>query len=259
MRDITATVIQSSLVWENPAANIEIFSSYIEQIKDKPDIVILPEMFSTGFSMQPDSVAETMEGTTVSWMRKAAIRGGFHLTGSLAIREDGKYYNRLIWATPDDAIITYDKRHLFRMADEHLVYTAGNSHVTIHVGEWNVRPFICYDLRFPGWCRNINHSYDIAIFVANWPEKRAHHWKTLLLARAIENQCYVIGCNRTGFDGNGITYAGDSSIIDYQGRILARQSGGEGMISVRLSKEELETYREKFPVWMDADENFYIK
>lgn len=254
MLDLTATVIQTSLVWENPQANIEIFSSFINQMKNTPDIVILPEMFSTGFSMKPETIAETMNGPTVSWMRQTSRREGFHIAGSIAIKENGRYYNRLIWATPENTIIAYDKRHLFRMADEHIVYTAGNSLATIKIGEWNIRPFICYDLRFPVWCRNVAHTYDIAVFVANWPEKRASHWKTLLAARAIENQCFVIGCNRTGFDGNGITYAGDSSIIDFQGRILARQSGGEGMLTVRLSKEELQTYRENFPVWMDADE-----
>lgn len=254
MFDITATVIQASLAWENPEANIEIFTAFIAQMKEKPDIVILPEMFSTGFSMKPESIAETMQGRTVAWLRKTAAREGFHIAGSIAIRERGRFYNRLVWATPENTLITYDKRHLFRMADEHLVYTAGSSLVTIEARGWKIRPFICYDLRFPVWCRNASQAYDIAVFVANWPEKRASHWKTLLAARAIENQCYVIGCNRTGFDGNSITYAGDSSIIDFQGRILARQSGGEGMLTVRLSKEELEAYRENFPVWMDGDD-----
>ncbi len=254
MFDITITLIQANLAWENPEANIEIFTTFIAQLKEKPDIVILPEMFSTGFTMKPESTAETMGGQTVAWLRKTAVREGFHIAGSIAIRDKNRFYNRLVWATPENTIITYDKRHLFRMADEHLVYTAGSSVVTIEAGGWNIRPFICYDLRFPVWCRNVHHAYDIAIFVANWPAKRAAHWKTLLAARAIENQCYVIGCNRTGFDGNSITYSGDSSVIDYQGRILARHSEGEGMLTVRLSKEELESYREHFPVHMDADE-----
>ncbi|HPA73115.1 MAG TPA: amidohydrolase [Spirochaetota bacterium] len=254
MRDLTITVMQANLRWEDAAANRELFSERIASLKERPDLVALPEMFTTGFTMNAEAVAEEMDGPTVEWMTATARGGAFHLAGSLVIREEGRFYNRLVWACPDGKIISYDKRHLFRMAGEEQVYSAGSSLLTARVEDWKIRPFICYDLRFPLWCRNRNGDYDAALYVANWPEKRASHWKTLLAARAIENQCYVIGCNRTGFDGNGVTYSGDSSVIDYQGRVMIRETGGEGVLTVRLSGDELDAYRKSFPVWMDADE-----
>lgn len=253
MRDLTITIMQANLKWEDAAANRSMFSERLASMKETPDLVALPEMFATGFTMNAEAVAEEMDGPTVEWMINSARSGRYHLAGSLVIREEGRYYNRLIWAFPDGEIITYDKKHLFRMAGEERVYTAGDDVVTARVDGWKIRPFICYDLRFPLWCRNRNNDYDAALFVANWPEKRAAHWKTLLAARAIENQCYVIGCNRTGFDGNGVTYSGDSSVIDPQGRVMVRESGGEGMLTVHLSRELLDDYRKSFPVWMDAD------
>ncbi len=254
MRDLTITVMQANLRWEDAAANRELFSERIASLKERPDLVALPEMFTTGFTMNAEAVAEEMDGPTVEWMIETARGGGFHLAGSLVIREEGRFYNRLVWACPDGKIIIYDKRHLFRMAGEEQVYSAGSSLLTARVEDWKIRPFICYDLRFPLWCRNRNGDYDAALYVANWPEKRASHWKTLLAARAIENQCYVIGCNRTGFDGNGVTYSGDSSVIDPQGRVIVRETGGEGVLTARLSGDELDAYRKSFPVWMDADE-----
>ncbi len=255
MRDLTVTVIQTNLIWEDPGSNLAMFSEKISSFKEAPDLVVLPEMFTTGFTMNPAGFAEKMEGPTVDWMLQTASEGKFHLIGSIAIREEGQYYNRLVWAFPDGDLLTYDKRHLFRMAGEEKVYTPGNSHVTARAYGWMVRPFICYDLRFPLWCRNHGNEYDIALFVANWPERRASHWKTLLEARAIENQSYVIGCNRTGFDGNGIAYSGDSCIIDPLGRIIIRETEAEGIITAHLSCAELASYREKFPVWKDADGN----
>jgi predicted amidohydrolase len=253
MRDLTVTIMQANLKWEDPGANIAMFEERISSLRDKSDLVVLPEMFTTGFTMNAERVAEEMDGPAVEWMVRTARTSGFNLAGSLVIREEGRYYNRLVWSFPDGEIITYDKRHLFRMAGEERVYSTGNSLVTARIDGWKIRPYICYDLRFPLWCRNRNNDYDAALFVANWPEKRAHHWKTLLSARAIENQCYVIGCNRTGFDGNGVTYSGDSSIIDPQGRVLIRETGGEGLLTMRLSAEALAEYRKSFPVWMDAD------
>ena len=253
MRDLTVTIMQANLKWEDAESNRAMFEERMMSIREETDLMVLPEMFTTGFSMNAEDMAEDMKGPTVRWMSRLAERGGFHLTGSLIIREGDAFYNRLIWAFPDGEILYYDKRHLFRMAGEERVYSSGDSLLTVRVKGWKIRPFICYDLRFPLWTRNRDNAYDAALFVANWPEKRAHHWNTLLAARAIENQCYIIACNRTGFDGNGVTYAGDSCIIDHQGRILMRESGGEGILTVRLSMEDLIRYRESFPVWMDAD------
>jgi len=253
MRDLTVTVMQANLKWEDPASNLAMFDERISRFKETPDLVVLPEMFTTGFTMEPARVAEEMEGPSVEWMVRTANEGNFHLAGSLAVRDGGAFYNRLVWAFPDGEILTYDKRHLFRMAGEDRVYSPGDSLVTARVHGWRIRPFICYDLRFPLWCRNHDNGYDAALYVANWPEKRAAHWKTLLAARAIENQCYVIGCNRTGFDGNGVTYSGDSSVVDPKGRVMMRETGGEGVLTVRLSYADLAAYRESFPVWMDAD------
>ncbi len=253
MRDLTVTIMQANLQWEDAGANRSMFEERIGSIREKTDLVVLPEMFTTGFTMNARAIAEDMAGPTIQWMSRMAEKGGFHLTGSLVIREEDSFFNRLIWAFPDGEILSYDKRHLFRMAGEDAVYSPGDSQLTVRVQGWKIRPFICYDLRFPQWTRNRGNAYDAAIFVANWPEKRAHHWNTLLAARAIENQCYVIACNRTGFDGNGVTYSGDSCVINHQGRTILRESGGEGILTVRMSMEELMLYRESFPVWRDAD------
>jgi len=210
-------------------------------------------MFTTGFTMNARDLAQDMEGSVVKWLRLKSNEISTDIVGSVIIREDGRYYNRLLWATPEGKMFIYDKRHLFRFAGEDKVYSVGTRNITVELQRWKIRPFICYDLRFPVWTRNINNQYDIALFIANWPKKRSRHWKALLIARAIENQCYVIGVNRVGRDGNGIIYNGDSSIIDPEGKILFQKSGKECIYSTDLPYKPLKKYREVFPAWMDAD------
>jgi len=210
-------------------------------------------MISTGLSMQPEPVAQTMDSDTVHWLQATAVKRAVHLTGSVMIREAGCYYNRLLWATPEGDLHTYDKRHLFRMLGEDKVYTGGQKFLTVTVRGWKIRPFVCYDLRFPAWSRNLDNAYDAAVFVANWPARRAEHWKALLKARAIENQSYVIGVNRVGTDGNGLAYSGDSTVIDPVGNTLFTIHDEPLVRTVTLSREILESWRREFPAWMDAD------
>ncbi len=253
MKDLTATLIQTELIWEDIPANLAMFDRKIDGISEKTDIIILPEMFTTGFTMNVGKLAEPMTGSAVSWLVAKAKQKRAHVLGSVIIEEDKKYFNRLIWATPDGEIKTYDKKHLFRMAGEHKVFSAGNSHLTVEVNGWKLRTFICYDLRFPIWCRNIANEYDAAIYVADWPAKRALHWKTLLQARAIENQCYVIGVNRVGKDGNGYAHSGDSSIIGPVGNIMFQQPDIPCIHMAKLNFDILKKYRETFAAWQDAD------
>ncbi|MGD9899248.1 MAG: amidohydrolase [Calditrichaceae bacterium] len=253
MQDLNITIIQADLVWEDSAKNISRFDAKIESITESVDLIVLPEMFTTGFSMKARQLAEQADGSSVKWMLKKSAQKKVDLVGSLIINDNGKFFNRLFWAKPDGQLFSYDKRHLFRMADEHKTYSAGNKTLTVDLKGWKIRPFVCYDLRFPVWCRNKNNEYDMAVFIANWPERRSNHWRALLAARAIENQCYVAGVNRVGRDGNGIEYIGDSSIIDPLGNELVHQRLNEMISSVRLSQHSLSGYREKFPAWMDGD------
>jgi predicted amidohydrolase len=262
MSSLTITLIQPNTHWEDKKANLEMLSQKIESVKDKTEVVVLPEMFSTGFSMKPEKLAETMNGATVDWMKRIASSKKIILTGSVIIVEDGKYYNRLIWMLPNGEYGIYDKRHLFAYADEQNHYTAGNKRLIAQVKGWKINLQVCYDLRFPVWAHQSHPSsgetgrgleYDVLIYVANWPERRIFAWKTLLQARAIENQCYVIGVNRVGDDGNNIHYSGDSMIIDPSGEILYHKANEEDVFTYTLQKERLEEVREKFPFWRDAD------
>ncbi len=253
MPDLTLTLVQSELVWEQRKVNLDRFEERLGSLAGKTDLVILPEMFSTGFTMNAGPLAEAMQGPTLGWMQALARRLGAAVTGSAIIRADGHLFNRLLWVEPGGRIHTYDKKHLFRMSGEHKIYTAGREPLTATIKGWRVRPFICYDLRFPVWCRNRGRSYDLALFVANWPSARAGHWRTLLQARAIENQCYVVGVNRVGTDGNGLSYRGDSSVIDPQGAVRYHCAEREDVFTTTLPREDLEAYREAFPAWMDAD------
>jgi omega-amidase len=253
MQDLTVTIVQSELVWEDPAANLELFDRQLAGLAGKTDLVVLPEMFSTGFSMTPEPVARTMDSEAVHWLQKTAAALDAHLVGSLMIVDGGRYFNRLTWAGPDGDLHTCDKRHLFRMLGEENVYTGGQALLTVTVNGWKIRPFVCYDLRFPAWSRNLGNAYDAAIFVANWPAKREEHWKVLLKARAIENQSYVIGVNRVGTDGNGLTYSGDSTVIDPLGNTLFAIHNEPALRTVTLPREILENWRRDFPAWMDAD------
>ncbi len=259
MSSITFSLIQTALYWEDKKANLQMLEEKIAGIKESTQVVILPEMFSTGFSMKPELLAETMEGETVQWMKQVASRKKVILTGSVIINEDGNYYNRLIWMLPNSQFGFYNKRHLFAYAEEDKHYTAGNERFIASVNGWKINLQVCYDLRFPVWARqqydeNKNFEYDVLIYVANWPEKRSYAWKTLLQARAIENQCYVIGVNRVGDDGNGIYHSGDSIVIDPLGEILYHKKDEEDIFTITLKKEDLNGVRERFQFWRDADD-----
>lgn len=229
----------------------------ISNIKERTEVVVLPEMFSTGFSMKPEQLAETMEGEAVQWMKRVATEKKIILTGSVIIKEKENYYNRLIWMLPNGQYGVYDKRHRFAFAGEDKHYTAGNKRLIASVKGWKINLQVCYDLRFPVWARQQSQpdglEYDILIYVANWPERRSHAWKTLLQARAIENQCYVIGVNRVGNDGNAIYHSGDSMIIDPMGEVLYHKKDEEDVFTISLDKKHLETIREKLPFLRDAD------
>ncbi|WP_205508013.1 nitrilase family protein [Longitalea arenae] len=287
MSTLTITTIQSDLHWEDKTANLQMFEEKIKQLQQRTEVVILPEMFSTGFSMQPEKLAETMDGPTVTWMKKLAAEKKIILTGSLIIEDAGNYYNRLIWMLPNGQYGFYDKRHLFGYAQEDQFYSPGNKRLIASVKGWKINLLICYDLRFPVWSRqkpaassladlvasemeahdfpvappqeagsSVTESmpeYDVLIYVANWPEKRNHAWKTLLQARAIENQCYVIGVNRVGNDGNGIYYSGDSMIVDALGTVLYTKAEAEDVFTITLEKAALEEVRNKLPFLKDAD------
>jgi len=271
MSSLTITIIQTDLHWEDKKANLQMLSEKIESIQEKTEVIILPEMFTTGFSMKPELLSEKMpvrsgtdgDGETMQWMKKMASSKKIILTGSIIIEEDGNYFNRLIWMLPNGEYGYYDKRHLFAFANEDKHYTAGNKKLIASVKGWKINLLICYDLRFPVWARQsllsygkgdeVQSEYDVAIFVANWPEKRSNAWKTLLQARAIENQCYVIGANRVGDDGNKIHYVGDSMIVDPMGEILYQKTNAEDIFTFTLTKEKLHEVRSKFPFWKDAD------
>ena len=253
MQDLTLSVIQTTLFWEEKQANLAMLERKIDSITEPTDLIILPEMFTTGFTMRAQDLAENMEGPAISWMQKKSAEKNADLIGSLIIFEKEKYFNRLLWIKPDGKMYFYDKRHLFRMAGEDAVYTAGSKKLTIELNGWKIRPFICYDLRFPVWTRNDGNEYHAAVFIANWPEKRSFHWKTLLTARAIENQAYVIGVNRIGIDGRGIPHSGDSAVFNPAGKVIIKLSGEEEIRTTTLSSSLLDEYRKSFPVWMDAD------
>ena len=255
MQDLKITIIQADLHWENIDKNLEMFARKIASIKEETDLIVLPEMFSTGFTMNNKPLAEKMNGKTFEWMKQMAKGKNCVITGSVIIEENGKYFNRLIWMRGDGTFETYDKRHLFRYANEQEYYSAGNKKLIVELKGWKICPQVCYDLRFPVWSRNRNKEYDVLIFVANWPERRNYPREALLLARAIENQSYVIGVNRVGKDGGDINHSGDSVVINPQGEVVAKaKPNEEAVMTVTLSYSALEEWRKKFPAWMDADD-----
>ena len=279
MSTLTVTTIQADLQWEDRPANLRRLEEKIDGISVPTELVILPEMFPTGFSMRPKALAERMDGPTLSWMRSVAARKKIILTGSLIIEEDGCYFNRLIWMLPTGQYGCYDKRHRFAYAGEDEHYTAGQKRLVASVKGWRVLLLVCYDLRFPVWSRQqpppvaetlakagssaeaparAALEYDLIIYVANWPERRSHAWKTLLQARAIENQSYVVGVNRVGDDGNKIAHSGDSMIIDPLGETLYHAPKEEDVFTITLTKDRLDTVRERYPFWRDSD-HFYIE
>ena len=257
MSTLTITGIQTHLHWEDPIANLNMLEEKIRGISEKTEIVILPEMFSTGFSMKPEKLAETMDGETVKWMKRIAAEKKVILTGSLIIEEDKEYFNRLIWMLPSGQYGYYDKRHLFAYAGEDEHYTPGTKRLIASVMGWKINLLICYDLRFPVWARQQTQEdgpeFDLLIYVANWPERRINAWKTLLQARAIENQCYVAGINRVGKDGNGIYHNGNSMVIDPMGELLYQKDDAEDIFTVTMQKEKLTEIRAKLPFWKDGD------
>ena len=257
MLTLTITTIQSNLIWEDKAANLRMLEQKIAGIEEKTEIVVLPEMFNTGFSMRPEVLAETMEGETVEWMKRVSRENAVVLTGSIMIEEAGNYYNRLIWMLPNGQYGHYDKRHLFAFGEEDKHYSPGNKRLIASVKGWKINLLVCYDLRFPVWARQKNTDagaeYDVLIYVANWPERRSHAWKTLLCARAIENQCYVVGVNRVGNDGKNVYHSGNSLVIDPLGQVLYHMADEEDVNTITLQKEMLDDVRSKFPFWKDAD------
>ena len=258
---LTFTIIQTNLHWEDKSANLLMLEEKINSIQ-KTEVVVLPEMFSTGFSMRPEQFAEIMDGETVNWMKRISMKHKIILTGSLMIKGDDHFFNRLIWMLPNGSLGYYDKRHCFAYAAENDHYSAGNKRLIAQVKGWKINLQICYDLRFPVWARQTSPQkgedkeaeYDVLLYVANWPERRNHAWKTLLTARAIENQCYVIGVHRVGNDGNEIYHSGDSMVIDPLGEILYHKAHEEDIFTISLEEEKLEQIRNRFPFWRDADQ-----
>jgi omega-amidase len=249
------TLVQSNLIWEDVAANIAMFSQKLDSLNVPTDLIILPEMFSTGFSMNVEKLAEPVaESKALAWMKKTAEDKNCCITGSLMLKENGKYYNRLIWMNPDGSFKHYDKRHLFSLSNEQQVYTPGREKIMVELKDWKICPLICFDLRFPVWSRNQkSEPYDLLIYVANWPERRIYAWKHLLIARAIENQAYVIGLNRIGNDGNNIYHSGDSMVVDAMGGLVYHKTEVEDITTFELDFAHLQKIRETLPFLKDAD------
>lgn len=269
MSMLRISIIQTELNWEDKKANLGMLQQKIAAIPEKTELIILPEMFSTGFSMNKEELAETMEGPTVQWMKEMAAKKSAILTGSFIAKEIQNnisvYYNRLVWMLPTGECGFYDKRHLFAFGKEDLHYSPGQKRFIASVNGWKVNLQICYDLRFPVWIRQSKEfqtqdrpEYDLLIFVANWPTPRMHAWRSLLAARAIENQCYVIGVNRTGTDGRGLEYNGESMVLGPLGEPIKIMGAGSEVFTHTLHREQLEETRSKFPFWRDAD-GFFIQ
>ena len=263
MSDLKFCLIQTQLFWEDPGANLSMFQKKIDSFDAQGHIIVLPEMFTTGFSMNPKAFAQSMDDSAVDWMKETAIKKKCVITGSLMIKEsvedETHYYNRLIWMQPNGVFGYYDKRHLFSLAGENKYYTAGEKRIICSVNGWKILPMICYDLRFPVWSRQQTAEsgqpeYDVLLYVANWPEKRIHAWRSLLTARAIENQCYVVAVNRTGPDGNGIMHNGQSMVIDPLGQIVFDGKDADSMTIVMLDQPTLFSVRNSFPFLHDADD-----
>ncbi len=251
MIDLRVTLVQMEIAWEDPEANRQRLSEQLMLLTGTTDIIILPEMFTTGFTLNAEPLAEVMSGPTVVWIQQLAKEVGAVICGSIVVRDQSFLFNRFIWAAPSGELLHYDKRHLFRFAGEDSIYTQGIEKSVISFKGWKIRPFICYDLRFPTWSANVNKAYDLGIYVANWPEPRSAHWKALLIARAIENQTYIAGVNRIGRDDNNLSYRGNSMLVDPQGRIMMDCGSEKNCVTIKIPRSELEEYRKRFPAWMD--------
>lgn len=262
MSKLRVTLVQTALHWENVHENLNHFTEKLDLIQNETDLIVLPEMFTTGFTMHPEKNAEEPGGAGYQWMKEMAKNKNAVICGSIAVKENNFFYNRLYWFMPDGSSSHYNKHHLFRMAGEDKHYKAGNKNEIVELKGWKINLQVCYDLRFPVYSRNrwdkknnFSANYDLMIYVANWPEVRSHPWKTLLLARAIENQSFVLGVNRIGVDGNGISHSGDSAAINPRGEIISTISAHqEKTETIELHLEELLQFRKQFPVGMDADD-----
>ncbi|GAA4089674.1 amidohydrolase [Mucilaginibacter panaciglaebae] len=253
MENLKITIYQGYLFWEKIDQNLQNIALRLGNIREKTDLIILPEMFNTGFTMNAPDLAEPMGGKTMQWMHKIAQRFDCVVTGSLIIAEAGKYYNRLIWMLPNGTCNYYDKRHLFALGNEHDTYTPGAKRLIVELKGWKICPAICYDLRFPVWLRNVNVAYDLLLIVANWPERRALHWRTLIPARAVENQSYVIGVNRVGHDGNEVYHSGDSTCIDPNGNVVYYKRDEEDVYTFTIIGDEVIKTRRAMPFLKDAE------
>ena len=250
-------LIQSLLVWENPQANRNNFEEKINAISEIVDLIVLPEMFTTGFTMNPIKVAETMQGKTILWLQSLAKAKNSAITGSLIIKENNNFYNRLVFVFPSGEMEFYDKRHLFTLAGEDKVYTSGKEKLIVEYLGWKICPLVCYDLRFPVFARNIE-DYDVLIYVANWPKTRINAWDILLQARSVENMCYTIGVNRIGLDASNFEYVGHSQAVDFLGNYILEPRVTEGVFIVELNKEKLLDTRNKLGFLNDRD-SFELK
>jgi len=251
------TLVQSDIIWENNAANRLVYDQLLDGVTS--DLVILPEMFTTGFTMNPTSVAESMDGPTLQWMTEKARQNNFVIAGSLVIAENNRYFNRLVWVQPNGHIYFYDKRHLFILGGEEVVYTAGSKKIMPELKGWRILPLVCYDLRFPVWSRQTpQQPYDLLIYVANWPQVRNYPWQQLLRARAIENLAYVAGVNRIGTDGSGIYHSGNSALINFKGEEIQTLPESVAVYTHSISLADLHQFRQQFPAYMDADEFILI-
>ncbi len=253
LENLRVSLVQTALIWQKPEENRVQLAALMAPLAGATDVIVLPEMFTTGFMMEPETHAETEQGKTLPWVKQQASQLGSVVCGSVAIQTHQGFVNRFYWVTPQGEVSYYDKRHLFRMGKEHEHYQSGNQRVVIQYRGWNILPIICYDLRFPVFMRNQN-DYDLSICVANWPAPRRNPWRTLLQARAIENQCYMLGVNRVGQDAAGLHYSGDSLAVDYKGDLLIDQPQNASFVeTTALSLKSLRAFRENFPAWQDAD------
>ncbi|MEE4176874.1 MAG: amidohydrolase [Bacteroides sp.] len=260
MQNLTVTLVQTTLYWEDPARNLELFTEKISALQEDTDLIVLPEMFTTGFTMKPQSAAEPANGQALAWMKQMAASRNCVVCGSVAVEDKGRFYNRFFWVRPEGSFETYDKRHLFTYAGENKDYVRGNGKLIVELKGWKIMPMICYDIRFPVWSRNRyrgkeGFDYDVMLYVASWPAERSHTWRILLMARAIENQSYVIGVNRLGADENKIQYIGDSAVINPLGENLSNfLPNQEGMETVTLPRCQLDGFRDSFRAWADWDD-----
>lgn len=262
LNELRSTLVQCDLRWEDPNENCQRIDALLEDLNHSDtDLIVLPEMFATGFTMNSREMAQASDQSEViQWMQGQALKRGCVITGSVAVKEDNHYYNRMVWAKPDESLIFYDKRHLFRMAGEHERYAMGNERVVVELNGFRILLTVCYDLRFPVWLRQQPVAdqpceYDLLICVANWPKPRAHPWRILLQARAIENLSYVIGVNRVGSDAKGNDYSGDSMLVDFKGELICDHPAGHAFVETQtISLAKLNAFREAFPAWQDADD-----